>query len=273
MSEKTKIENLLCYLKENLLCFLFLGIILFCIIIYMDYSNAFLVHFPINVEFWSSLISAVIGSAIAIFGVYWTLNEENKRRKEDLKNSHKPFLRYYISIGVYPYRMFDQSKRTAIQDYEFEISGGPGEQFLIFPLHVENIRLGHAIIQKISINGVNVTETRSQREKIIKKDDDRGSVFFVKINKISKEDIKNLKVVLFYKDLIDTEYKDTIQTKICEGNPVLFDIFSAKEALDRYFKIWTEVDKKMYREKINETINETINSGNYIVKSLKIEKN
>lgn len=268
MSEKIKIEKLLGYLKENLFCFLFLGIIIFVVIICVDCSNAFLVHFPINIEFWSNLISSIIGAIVTIYGIHWTVSEENKKHKEDLINSHKPFLRYSISIGVFPYRMFDQSKRAAIQDYEFEISGGSGDQFLIFPLHVENIGLGHAIIQKVGIEGVNAKETRRQREKIIKKDDTEGSVFFVKIDKISKEDIKNLKVVLYYQDLINTKYKDTIETEIFEGEPVLFDISSAEAALTRYFETRSDVNQNMYTKEVEKAIN----SGSYIVKSLSIEE-
>lgn len=272
MSENTKKKNLVGYLKENLFCFLFLGIILFCVIIYVDYSNAFLVHFPINIEFWSSLISAVIGSTVAIFGVYWTLDEENKKREEDLKNSHKPYLRYYISIGVYPYRSVDQNRRTAILDYSLSNSDSSGERFVIFPLDVENIGLGHAFITKVKaeIGDKEFNAEEVFREKIIKKDE--NSVFFIKVSGINnEEELKNLKIKIEYKSLVGEIGTDTLSISIAKGKLQCFDGNFVKgtdsfEALEKYFKKY-EIIKDTDREKYQKTIKKALQKG-YIVKEL-----
>lgn len=243
---------------------LVLVLVLFCV----DTKDFILNTFRLNIEFWSSLISAIIGATVTIYGIYWTLNEENKKYKEDLRNSHKPYLRYYISIGVYPYRKYDQSKRAAILDYIFNNTKSTTEgKSLIFPFDVENIGLGHAIIQSIDvIIGDEVLRT-TQRTKIIKKDE--NSVLYIEVNNISMDDISKLKLNIYYKDFFDTEYEDIIKVEISEGNPVLFDALSAREALDRYFKKRLEVDQQMYRTEINKTIRD----GNYIVKSINVEEN
>ncbi len=52
-------------------------IILFCI----DTQDFVLKIFRLNMEFWSSLISAIIGAVVTILGIYWTLAEQKKTIK------------------------------------------------------------------------------------------------------------------------------------------------------------------------------------------------
>lgn len=233
-------------------------IILFCI----DTQDFVLKIFRLNMEFWSSLISAIIGAAVTIYSIYWTISAENKKHKADLINSHKPYLRYFISIGIYPYRKIDQSKRTDILDYEIEFSQNQ-DKSLIFPLYVENIGLGHAFIEDIRVDEKG--PAKSKRMKIIKKDDD--IVFYVEIKNISKDEIKKIKLVVHYKDFFDTKYSDTIKVAFTkDGKPVLFDKNSAKEALNRYFEQYT-VDKEAYEC----IIEEMLDQKNFIVKGLSYE--
>ena len=230
----------------------------------VDTQNLVIKIFKLNIEFWSSLISALIGAMVTIYGIYWTISAENKKAKEDLINSHKPFLRYFISIGIYPYRKIDQSKRTAILDYEIEFSKDSGKS-LIFPFFVENIGLGHAFIKDIRVD--NKKPDTSKRTKIIKKDGD--SVFYVEIKNISKGEIKDLKLIVDYEDFFETKYSDTIKVEFTkDGEPVLFDMNSANEALERYFKKYT-VDKDAYRREIRKMLFQ----GNFIVRGLSYKPN
>lgn len=229
---------------------------------HIDTKDCILKTYRLNNEFWSSLISAIIGAIVTIYGIYWTISVENKKHRADLINSHKPYLRYFISIGIYPYRKIDQSKRTDILDYKIEFSQSP-DKSLIFPLYVENIGLGHAFIEDIRIDEKG--PSKSKRMKIIKKDDD--SVFYVEIKNISKDEIKKIKLVVHYKDFFDTKYSDTIKVAFTkDGEPVLFDKNSAKEALNRYFEQHT-VDKEAYEC----IIEEMFDQKNFIVKGLSYE--
>lgn len=243
-------------------------LLLFCV----DTKDFILKTFRLNIEFWSSLISAIIGAIVTIYGIYWTLNEENKKYKEDLRNSHKPYLRYYISIGVYPYRSIDQNRRTAILDYNLSNSDSSSERFVIFPLDVENIGLGHAFITNVEAEigdkAFNAKET--SRYKIIKKDE--NSVFFIKVSGINdEEELKKLKIKIEYKSLFGEIITDTLSISIAEGKLQFFDGNFVKgtdsfEALEKYFKkykITKDIDRKKYRE----TIQETLQKG-YIVKEL-----
>lgn len=241
---------------------LILGSIVLLIFI-LDFSNVVIVRARINIEFWSSFISALIGAMVTIYGVYWTISAENRKSKQDLINSNKPCLQYSISIGIYPYRKIDQSKRTAILDYEIEFSQNPN-QSLIFPLYVENIGLGHAFIEDIRVD--NKKPDIPERKKIIRKDGD--SVFYVEIKNISKGEIKNLKLIVYYEDFFGTKYSNTIKVEFAkDGEPVLFDKNSADEALTRYFKKYNINQQKKYQDEIDETIDQ----GNFIVKGLSYE--
>lgn len=252
-----------------------IGVFIFlvlCCLFYIDTQDIILKKFNLNIEFWSSLISAVIGSIVAICGVYWTLNEENKKYKEDLRNSHKPYLRYYISIGVYPYRSVDQNRRTAILDYNLSNSDSSGERFVIFPLDVENIGLGHAFITKVEaeIGDKAFNAEGVSREKIIKKDE--NSVFFIKVSGINaEEELKNLKIKIKYKSLFGDIGSDTLSISIAEGKLQCFDRNFVKgtdsfEALEKYFKKY-KITKDIDREKYQKAIKETLQKG-YIVKEL-----
>lgn len=251
-----------------------IGVFIFlvlCCLFYIDTQDIILKKFNLNIEFWSSLISAVIGSIVAICGVYWTLNEENKKYKEDLRNSHKPYLRYYISIGVYPYRSV-QNRRTAILDYNLSNSDSSGERFVIFPLDVENIGLGHAFITKVEaeIGDKAFNAEEVSREKIIKKDE--NSVFFIKVSGINaEEELKNLKIKIKYKSLFGDIGTDTLSISIAEGKLQCFDRNFVKgtdsfEALEKYFKKY-KITKDIDREKYQKAIKETLQKG-YIVKEL-----
>lgn len=243
-------------------------LLLFCV----DTKDFILKTFRLNIEFWSSLISAIIGAIVTIYGIYWTLNEENKKYKEDLRDSHKPYLRYYISIGVYPYRSIDQNRRISILDYNLSNSDSSSERFVIFPLDVENIGLGHAFITNVEAEigdkAFNAKET--SRYKIIKKDE--NSVFFIKVSGINdEEELKKLKIKIEYKSLFGEIITDTLSISIAEGKLQFFDGNFVKgtdsfEALEKYFKkykITKDIDRKKYRE----TIQETLQKG-YIVKEL-----
>lgn len=141
-------------------------------------------------EFWSSLISAIIGAVVTILGIYWTLAEQKKQSKIDLLNSHRPYLRYRISIGVYSYRIIDQKQRTAVLDYEICNSDCSSEWFVIFPLDVENVGLGLAFITdvKAEIDGKTLDKDKKFREKIINKGE--NSVFYIKVTGVSHVDLK-----------------------------------------------------------------------------------
>lgn len=59
-------------------CFLIIAIIiLFCI----DTQDFVLKIFRLNMEFWSSLLSAIIGAVVTILGINLTLTEQKKTIK------------------------------------------------------------------------------------------------------------------------------------------------------------------------------------------------
>ena len=55
-------------------------LLVLCFLFYIDTQDIILKKFSLNIEFWSSLIGAIA----TICGIYLTLNEENKKYKEDL---------------------------------------------------------------------------------------------------------------------------------------------------------------------------------------------
>lgn len=243
-------------------------LLVLCFLFYIDTQDIILKKFSLNIEFWSSLIGAIA----TICGIYLTLNEENKKYKEDLRNSHKPYLRYYISIGVYPYRSIDQNRRTAILDYNLSSSDSSGERFVIFPLDVENNGLGHAFITKVEAKigdkAFNAEET--SRYKIIKKDE--NSVFFIKVSGINaEEDLKKLKIKITYKSLFGESETDTLSIAISEDKVQCFDKNFVEgtdsfEALENYFKRY-KITEDIAKEKYRNAIKETLQNG-YIVKEL-----
>ena len=243
-------------------------IILFCI----DTQDFVLKIFRLNMEFWSSLISAIIGAVVTILGIYWTLAEQKKQSKIDLLNSHRPYLRYRISIGVYPYRIIDQKQRTAVLDYEICNSDRSSEWFVIFPLDVENVGLGLAFITdvKAEIDGKTLDKDKKFREKIINKGE--NSVFYIKVTGVSHVDLKNLKLKITYKSFFGEIETDTISVaKREDGELQCFNRKFEKgsdsyKELEKYFEkknIKKYNDKRIYRK----TTEETLKRG-YIVKEL-----
>ena len=230
----------------------------------------------LNSEFWSNLISALIGAIVTIVGIYWTLAVQKKQSNIDLLNSHRPYLRYRISLGVYPYRIIDQRQRTAVLDYEISNSNSSDEQFVIFPLDVENVGLGLAFITdvKAEIDGKTLDKDKEFREKIINKGE--NSVFYIKVLGVSYGELKKLKLKITYKSFFEEFTTETISiAKREDDEPQCFNRKFEKgsdsyKELEKFFEkkdITDDDDKKIYRK----TTEETLKRG-YIVKELIKEK-
>lgn len=239
---------------------------------HIDTKDCILKTYRLNSEFWSSLISALIGATVTILGVYWTLAEQKKQAKIDLLNSHRPYLRYRISIGVYPYRIIDQKQRTAVLDYEICNSNSSDEQFVIFPLDVENVGLGLAFITdvKAEIEGKTLDKDQKFREKIINKGE--NSVFYIKVQGVSYGELKNLKLKITYKSFFGEFETETISiAKREDGEPQCFNS-EFKEGTDSYKELEKYFEKKNINEdndieKYRNATEKALEEG-YIVKEL-----
>lgn len=264
----------------NRLIVLFILYRLFCIDIKIYSLKTYILNSEIlsnlisvlNSEFWSNLISALIGAIVTILGIYWTLAVQKKQSKIDLLNSHRPYLRYRISLGVYPYRIIDQRQRTAVLDYEICNFDSSDKHCVIFPLDVENVGLGLAFITdvKAEIDGKILDKDKAFREKIINKGE--NSVFYIKVQGVSHGELKNLKLKITYKSFFGELKTETISiAKREDGEPQCFNsefkvgTDSYKE-LEKYFEK-KNINKDNDIEKYRTATEKALEEG-YIVKEL-----
>lgn len=173
-------------------------------------NNDFLHKYPINVEFWTKITSSLISAVVTIGGIWWTLDSDYKKSKEDLVNNNRPFLQYFISIGVYPYRASDQVNRTAILDYK--LTDGGNQHTLIVPLDIKNIGNGHAIITGVTAKedgSKSAFVSEEHREKII--ESKHNSVFYIQLTKQSEFTTNTITISIQYKDMFGTMYEDSFR--------------------------------------------------------------
>ena len=268
------------YIWLNRLIVLFVLYLLFCIDIKVFILKKYILNSEIlsnlisalNSEFWSNLISALIGAIVTIVGIYWTLAVQKKQSNIDLLNSHRPYLRYRISLGVYPYRIIDQRQRTAVLDYEICNFSSSDKHCVIFPLDVENVGLGLAFITdvKAEIDGKILDKDKTFREKIINKGE--NSVFYIKVQGVSHGELKNLKLKITYKSFFG-EFKTEIISiaKREDGEPQCFNS-EFKEGTDSYKELEKYFEKKNINkyndiEKYRIATEKALEEG-YIVKEL-----
>lgn len=164
----------------------------------------------LNIDFWGS----ILGTVATIVGVYWTLEYEKEKTREENRLAIKPFFQYEFDIGLYPFREI-QSKHRNILDYEVDLSDTEDDVVnLVVPMRITNIGLGHGIIVKdipVLVNGKKVTAARQGkiRTKLIRLESE--NIFLIKVYNISKAKLEKLKVTIVYTDLNELHrYSDTL---------------------------------------------------------------
>lgn len=164
-------------------------------------------RYGLSTEFWASMLGTAAG-------VYWTLEYEKKKSREENRLAIKPFFQYNFDIEYYPFREL-QSENNNILDYEVDM-GDVGDDVinLVIPMNITNIGLGHGMIVKdtpVSVNGKKVNAARQGviRTKLIRLES--RNKFLIKIFNISRSNAKKLKIVINYTDLNETSrYSDQL---------------------------------------------------------------
>lgn len=156
------------------------------------------------------VICALISGGLTVFGVSLTIRYENKKNKESIRLSYKPFL-----CRIDPNQDFDY--KNAIQ-YYFNYNSKPQGQVIegIF----KNTDNGLLILDSVFINDEQYYPNYGN---VV----DKNTIFYLYIycNKILKEDDK---IILNIKDVFNNEYKYDIKFEVSEKSDII-SVTSIKE--------------------------------------------
>lgn len=101
-----------------------------------------------NYDAWIGYYGAIIGGALTLGGVWWTINDTEEKRKEDLYSSHKPFLEVTPIESKYSPDYFNFNTKWKMNIYIKD--NCDDEHFIVFnndfltSIKIKNVGLGMA---------------------------------------------------------------------------------------------------------------------------------
>ena len=152
-------------------------------------------HFNFCTDIVIPIISAFIGGGLTMIGVAWTLRNQSKEHREDIKLSIKPLF-FYIN----PLQNYDS---TNVGDYVMQSYSGikTRKAYGI----VKNTDNGVLILEKIVSGNFEYIPVRGN---II----DKGDIFNLYVDFCENDNYET--VVLFVKDVLNNEYKYEIHVEL-----------------------------------------------------------
>ncbi len=171
-------------------------------------------------------ISQMLGGLFTVIGVYFTIKEEEKLRKDDEEKS-KNEIKEQMRLQNLPVLKFTCNNKQKVQNGQiYYVDCVPEDETYKIQLNIEikNIGLGAAQniwFQKIiGIENDNII-SRIENQIIIPKDSISYTMYF-EIPKNKKNFYKRLTILVFYNDLLDNKYMQkldgSLSVSCCETN-------------------------------------------------------
>ncbi|WP_257056646.1 hypothetical protein [Streptococcus salivarius] len=177
---------------------------------------------------------AVIGGGVTVFGVYWTLNYESKKSKEERRKNSLPILQFNFSPDYFTLAeiLAAKTEESYLKDIHkghdividtTEESEKPDENSIheYGKLEIFNVGLGAAIISEVKLirgkseNVVNNSSDKGYNRHIIVPQDKKELFMTIISNDFNKEDT----LYLAFVDLYSNEYYYEIPFNNMKKNP------------------------------------------------------